>query len=500
MMDGLQNGRIHELLKNGRAKQPAKKTSATPYHKTNKRDFVSAKINRLTSDWPSTNISADEEVYRSLRVLRARSRWLYKNNGYYKRYVSMTLDNVIGWQGIRIEAKIRGRRGTAFDTKVNTEIERAWKRWNKKGNISTREQINGVDLQRLILSGVVVDGEVFLRKRYGVDNGFGYALEIIDPMRVPLDYTHQRAKNGNEIINGIEYANGEAVAYYVVPPGMRYDYDAGQAERVDAKNILHLFVPELPEQKRGLPMLSAGMQKLHMTDKYEMAVVAQARIAAEKGGFFSKGVADDGFAGNGEDEEEVEMMDSEIGSFGILPQGWQFNQFDPQHPSNALDPFMTKLLRGVASAGNVNYNSLANDLSDVNYSSARIGALEVRSHWRYLQQWMIEWYLEDVYKDWLRMALSSGAIDLPLSRYNDYLDVSWVPRSWQWVDPQKEAIGYRSQVRMGTMSLSDVASEQGRDFADTAERLAKDKEVAEKHGLKLMDVFPVLQQTNASKI
>ena len=494
MTEPLQNGRILEMLKEKHSDfKPVTEKSFSrilqPTGKNAKRQFLAAIHSRLNSDWPALNISNDENLYRSLRALRGRSRWLADNNGYYSRFIQMNVNNIIGAKGIKLEARILDKSGNP-DKIANDRIELAWKEWSKKGVCVRRSNWSRTDLERVVVASTVRDGEVFIRKSFGVDNGFGYSLEIIDPMRIPAEYI-KVIDAKTEIINGIEYSDGDVTAYYIAKRGMKGDWNGENYERVEAKFIIHVYFPMWAEQKRGIPWLASAMQRIHMLDRYENAEVVASRIAAEKGGFFSKSsAAEAGFDGVSDDEtQEIEKMESEAGSFSILPEGWNFTAFDPTHPTNAFQALSDKLLKGIAAGGNVNYTSLANDLSAVNYSSARIGALEVRDNWTEKQNWIIEWFHEVIYSDWLKMAMSSGRLALNFADLWRYERVSWIPRSWAWVDPAKEAIGNRENINLRVKSLSDVAEDQGMDIRDVFERLAKEKQLAEDLGLDMADVF-----------
>lgn len=477
--------RLEEMMREGSKPTQASAPSA-PRH-TGKRQFLAAAPGRLNNDWPSINMSSDEELFRDLRALRGRSRWLAKNNGYYRRYLDMCVDNIVGPAGVRIEAKVRGRNGE-LDRQANEQIEAAWRKWSRKGVPMRRSKWSRVDMERAAVYAVARDGEVFFRKWYGAGE-FGYQLEMVDAMRVPVEMNTVMSA-AVQVINGIEYTDGEVSGYYIAKRGMKSDFIAENYERVDAKFVLHIYEPTSPEQKRGVPWLAAGMQRLHMLDRYENAEVVASRIAAEKGGFFSRtAAADSGFSGDADEEQEIQMMESEAGSFGLLPEGYQFQAWDPTHPTSAFESLSNKLLKGIASAGNINYTSLANDLSEVNYSSARIGMLEVRDNWRAKQGWFIAWFHEEIYRDWLTQAMSAGALKLTWARLDDYERVSWVPRSWAWVDPQKEANANLTNVKLRVKTLSDIAAEQGLEWEDVIERLAKEKEAAEAAGIDMSELF-----------
>jgi capsid protein len=81
---------------------------------------------------------------------------------------------------------------------------------------------------------------------------------------------------------------------------------------------------------------------------------------------------------------------------------------------------------------------------------------------------MIENFHQPVFEAWLEMAVLSGALNLPGYETNPdrYRASKWVPRSWEWVDPQREVEAYKSAVRCGFKTLAQVISEQGGDLDD----------------------------------
>ena len=146
---------------------------------------------------------------------------------------------------------------------------------------------------------------------------------------------------------------------------------------------------------------------------------------------------------------------------------------------------MTSVLRSIASGLNISYHSLSNDLSSVNYSSIRQGALEDRSSFALHQQLLIDHFIEPVYRSWLEMAISTGYINLPINKYNKFADsVSFIPRSFPWIDPLKEMQAHILGLQNGTTTYSDIASNAGRDVEELFEQHQKEAELANLYGIE----------------
>ena len=120
-------------------------------------------------------------------------------------------------------------------------------------------------------------------------------------------------------------------------------------------------------------------------------------------------------------------------------------------------------------------------------------------NWKARQNWFTNWFHDTIYAEWLPMAMSSGQIRLPFARVTDYGRVSWVPRSWAWVDPLKESNANKANLMMRVTSLSDIASAQGDEIEDVFDRLAKEKAMAETAGIDMTEIFgPFKQAQQAS--
>jgi lambda family phage portal protein len=457
--------------------------------RTNRRGFDAAKIDRLTSDWVTTPRSADAELYGKLSIMRARARDLAHNDDYAKRFLQMVKTNVIGARGIAMACRARYPSGD-LDAFANRLIEAAWKQWGKPGVCTLDGRLSWLDAQNLFIETAARDGEALVRfvEPYA-GNRFGFALEFIDP-----DYLDERKnealRGGGEIRLGVEYdAAGRVAAYH-----LKKDYPGGDLHggldharnhrRIPAGEILHAYRLERARQGRGFPWMAASLRRLKMLAGYEQAELVAARVGAAKMGFFIESEE----AGQGEtlEDEFQPIMEAEPGTFESLPYGTEFQEWSPDHPANAYEPYVLSVLRGAASGLGVSYTSLANDLRSVSYSSIRQGTIEERDHWRALQAWVVEHFCAPVFERWLEASLRAvDLLPLPFSKFEKFNAAIWRPRGWPWVDPLKEVKAQKEAVANGFKSLQDVAAEGGVDIEDVFEALSQEKELAQSYGLNL---------------
>lgn len=462
-------------------------------------DYAAAQLSRLTASWASFSLSANEEIFRSLRTLRARSRELARNDAHARRFLQMVETNVVGPDGIRLQNRAveyakdpkTGKTVAVQDRVANSIIEREWARWGRRGHCEITGRLSFAALQRLYVRTLARDGEVLIRrltgKRYAPH---GYCLQFLDVDR--LDEQHfEDLPNGNTVRMGIELnREGRPAAYHVLDrhPGDSRDRSRGtpRRERIPAGEIIHDFIADRPEQIRGVPWMHAAMLRLNMLGAGEEAAVIAFRMGASKMGFYESPDGSIEPLGNAKDQNTGNIYDdAEPGHFGTLPPGYKFQPFDPTYPDAAYGPFVKACLRGVASGLGVSYNSLASDLEGVNYSSIRQGVLDERDAWMTIQSWMADGFLETVYGDWIERMLLSGATVLPAAKLDKFAAPSWQPRRWAWVDPEKDVNANVLAIDNGLKSRRQVIAEMGGDIEDVFADLAAEEALAQQMGVVL---------------
>jgi lambda family phage portal protein len=203
-------------------------------------------------------------------------------------------------------------------------------------------------------------------------------------------------------------------------------------------------------------------------------------------GFFTSPDGD-GYVGDGEYEDTFSpTMNAQAGIFEQLPSGMTFQSFDPTHPTSAFESFTTSVLRSIASGLNISYHSLSNDLTSVNYSSIRQGALEDRSNYQLMQQFVIEHFVDPIFKSWLEMSISTGYLSLPIAKYDKFAGgISYIPRSFSWIDPLKEMQANVVGLQNGTVTYADISASYGRDTEELFEQHQKEIELAKQYGIEL---------------
>jgi lambda family phage portal protein len=442
------------------------------------RMFSAASDNRFGDKWSGTPITADMIVSKNWRPLVARSREQVANNDYARGYMRMCRQNIVGHKGIMMQAQARKANG-ALDSAVNDAIEEAWFQWSKRENCDITGKMSLMALQKLAVTNAARDGEFIFRKIYGGDAGdWGFALQSIDPVRLPIDFDDDNPRTGSFIRHGIEYNSyGRPMAYYFSAlTAENYDYSYGGRNyiRVPADQIIHGFETDFDGQKRGLPWMATGLFRMRQLMGMEDAAIINARVGASKMGFIEY---EDGYGGdNGGEDIEIDV---EAGEFQELPAGARLSKWEPQYPSGEFSPFVKHALRSFATGAGVNYNTLANDLEGVNFSSIRQGTLDEREGWKDRQEWLIEQLIQPIFDAWLPRALLSGRIKvrgkaLRAEMIDKYSAVAWQGRRWTWIDPRADMDAAERSKNNLLQSPSRIIRENGNDPQEVYREIAAD--------------------------
>ena len=445
--------------------------------------FDGAGVHRLLLDWIAQARSADDEIRGDIRLLRARARELGRNNSYVKRYFRLLTNNVIGPMGIKLQAQVRT--GGETDAKANAAIEAAWNDW-ASSPVTVDGKLTLRRFEKLILKTTACDGEAFVRLWRGFEgNPYGLAVQAIDADLIDETFNRPRRESENEIRMGVEVdALSRPVGYWVWSTGRASAIDL-MRERyfIPAGEMFHLYDPERVNQTRGVTWVHSVMVPAHMLNAYEESEAVAARIGASKMGLFEK--RPDSVAGDLAGESKPATMEANPGTFEIVPDGYEFKAWEPEHPTAQFPAFIKQMLRKIASGFSVFYNVLANDAEGVSYSTMRSFALVERDDWRSIQQDFIDMWRRPLYTAWLGMALLSGTLTLASRDPSRYMAVRHRPRGWQWIDPEKEAKAAVISIQNGLGTRTGFLAEKGEDLEDVFAELAREEALAREYGIAI---------------
>ena len=424
------------------------------------RRFEGAALNRRTSGWlaPSTSVNAD--LWRDLSGLRNRSRNLIANNPWAARGVAVVSANVVGagiLAHVETGAKTRNRRVMDY-----------WDRWADSRDCDADGRCNLYGLQDLVMRTVVGQGECLIRRRKRrPEDGLlvPMQLQILEPDY--LDASRDGAlPNGGRITQGIEtdaLGRRQACWLYREHPGDRTTSSI-ESLRVPASEIEHVFRIERPGQMRGYPWLAPVMLTLHDFDAFEDAYLLRQKLANCIMGFVRGPEGADPIS---EDEDGFPAR-MEPGTLPQLPPGWDVTFSNPP-PAAGYAEYVKSIQHRIAAGLGITYEALTGDLSDVNFSSGRMGWLEMHRNidaWR----WLMLIPSLDRIATWFVEALKEVANDNMLKN----AAWQWSPPRREMIDPTREIPAMRDAIRAGITTLSETIRQTGYNPAEVLAEHAED--------------------------
>jgi lambda family phage portal protein len=454
-----------------------------------KRTFTAALQSRLFEDWTAKRTSLNDEIRSGLVAIRERSRTMSREDDYGKKFVGLCKSNIVGPDGLKLELNIRDDNGK-IDQMATDRVKLAWEKWTKKQNFSTSQDLSFFDAQGMLATSTPADGEYIVRKVKGYPhNPFKFAIQIVETDC--LDETISRRTDiGTQVLMGVERDEWRRrIAYWIKTenPYESYTLTAKtKAQRVDASEIIHGFVPLGVNQVRGISWFMPALPRQQMLNGYEEAAIVAARTAACKMGFLEeKPDAAGSYNGADTDSDGNTIMEASPGSIERLPPGFTFQSWDPSHPHTEHGNFIKTTLRGISAGLLVSYNSLANDLEGVNYSSIRAGLIDERDMWKIIQRWKIEHLWNDVFAAWLEMAIFSGQLNLPMYKFEKFNQPAFIPRRWPWVDPEKDMRAAILGIQNRLTTYTDVVADGGGSFDEIVMTAENDEKKLAAAGLEV---------------
>jgi lambda family phage portal protein len=431
------------------------------------RQYEGASKGRRLQNWKARSTDQNAETLQ-LQVLRDRSRDLVRNNAWAARACQVIVNNTVG-TGILPQAQ-----GAQKKRK-----QQLWERWGDTTECDADGRHNFYGLESLVMDTVVESGECLIRRRIRRESD-GYVLpfqvQVLEP-----DYLDQTktgpTRNGGYMVQGIQFnAVGKREGYWLYQehPGSTLGL-RNASTFVPADSVIHVYRMERPGQARGVPWVAPVMVRLRDLADWQDNKLLRAKLAA----CFTAFVTD--ADPTGEDLSGDLISSLEPGLIEYLPPGKGI-EFASPPTVGGEESYVADELRAIASGFGITYEALTQNLSNVNFSSGRMGWIEMH---RNIESWrwnmLIPQFCDRVWQ-WFE-ASAEFSYQLP------YGSVIWTPPRREMLDPVKEFNALEKQVRNGFISHSEALRMLGYDPDVVLKELADDFKRFDKLGL-VLDVDP----------
>lgn len=451
------------------------------------RSFYDAGENdRLNSGWTAVNSTAEQTDRAQRDIIRARARDLERNSDFAEGIVGAFERNVVG-TGIRLQAKVLKSDGTE-DDELNKQIEDLWIEWCRARNCDVSAQQSFLELQQMAIRRIVVDGGIIFIKAYTNGGPVPFSLQAREVDELDTSMNTVSDALGNRVVGGIELDQyNKPVAYWLkkfTPDG----YWTGKSERIESQRVIYLWRKTRPTQLREVSQLAKTLPRVRDTNEFVEAVSVKERILACLSVFITKQTPT-GIGRNVKVDSKSGYQQRTIspGMIQELQPGETVSAVNPSGQSSNAKDFISIQQRLAGSGQGLSYEAISRDMSQVNYSSARQGYLEDQRTYSIWQQFLIEHFCYEVYTEFFISAVLSGQLKIKDFWQNKkrYLNHSWIASGWSWIDPLKEVNANKIAMGTGQITLAEICAEQGKDWKDVLNQIAKENELAAKLGIDL---------------
>lgn len=444
--------------------------------------YEGAKSNRLNYDWQTTGSDANTEINGALRSLRNRCRDLARNNPHGARAIEALTGNVIS-TGIRAkwQRRVNGKLIPA------PEAQALWDDWTEQCSVDNDLDFYG--LQALAFRSFV-DGDCFARRRWcRPEDGLAVPLQIELLEGDFCDEAKTALVQTGRIVQGVEFdAIGRRSAYWLFRqhPGANGILGGGSATAspVGAADVAHLYRPTRAGQVRGVPWLATVIEALRNLGQYQAAERVRKRSQAGLVGVIIP--ADDTTYSDDTDSAGVAAVDSNgdvvddisPGQMLVARQGKDVRFTSPASDAG-FGEFVMNALRAIGAGVSLPYEVLSQDLSQVNYSSIRLGLVEFQRLVKMLQLHnVIPLFCRPIARWWLEAARTAGTLQ------GEFV-VKWVLPEREEIDREVAVKSAISRIRAGLSSRRDEVAAAGGDADEVLTEIIADRDALDAAGVTL---------------
>jgi capsid protein len=385
------------------------------------------------------------EMNESTRLELVRlSRWLEKNNGFYKQ---MIRDNALYGVGNGITLQCIGGDGD-WQSIVETEWEQESVSPEVTGRFSLLESVI------IICETIDRDGEIFVIKT--VENEQP-KFQIVETHRVS---TPVKLIGRKDVIDGIQYNKvGRPLAYFVE--------QANGHERIPAASMMHIYDPEHASAGRAYPPHQHAISNL----RDEMDLLSFEKLAAKDNSRVSRilqtadPTPDIGDVGLGTptngpmNQTQPEVLSRSLGGVtAVLAPNEKLIEHTPARPTAAFNGFIEHLRRD-SIMGGMPYEFVA-DPNKLGGSSARLVIAKAGRYIQRRQNVLIQRFLTPYFIFWCGTKIANGS--LPSAK--NWWRTDWQPPKPVTVDNGRDSANNREDIKMGLRTPQEVFGENGVNF------------------------------------
>lgn len=484
--------------------------------------------------WRPRLRSVDAEVLQDSPQIRARARDLVRNNPFAAHAVRISRIAVVGaklrlalrpdWRFLGIDRKLA--MGWARD------VERVWDQYAHGPSMwfDAGRRMSFTDFMNLAHDEDFVAGEALVGVEWDDARPWSTCFQAIDIDRLS---NPNGAPESDVLKGGVELDRfGAPVAYRIrnahpadhgVTSNLAARFTWSRIERETAWRrpvMLHSYQIVRAGQTRGLSEFATAIVALKMGHEYQEMELATATAQASFAAVLTSAANVEQAMGMLEEKPDPETGEMVSGAAAALAEsidyynaldlrfngvkvpklatGDKFELVGSKHPTSGYAEFVRNQIYAVAAGLGVDPIALTQDYSKANYASNKMSFAHNGRAAETRRARLIRMLAMPIFAAWLEEAIAKGAIDMPpgLSPEQFYLvkdaitQGTFITASKALLDPFKERQGQQMGRSLGIETLEQACAEEGEDWQENLEQIARENELATELGITLPGMLP----------
>lgn len=411
------------------------------------------------------------------RLLRSRARYEVANNS-LARGIVLTLAHDLVGIGPRLQMQ-------TDDSELNKRIEAEFRLW--AGEIGLAGKLRTMRMAK------AQDGEAFgvMATNPRLAGLIQLDLQLVEADRVATpSYGLLGTADEKQAVDGIVLDEfGNPATYHILKhhpgalgTGWRSAADSGglqQYDPVDARNVVHWFRADRPEQRRGLPDIMPALPLFAILRRYVKATLLSAETAAALSVIMTTNAPAEGEASEVEAWMELAI---ERNTAIFAPEGWEPKQMKAEQPASTMPDFRHEIVNEIARCVNMPLNIAIGNSGGYNYAS---GNLDFQAYDRTLgveRDGLAQCVLDPLFG-----AFVAEVLRAPLGLFGQVERIHW-PHSWLWparghADPVKNARAAEILLKAGLTTEAIHYGALGMDWEEQQDQRQREAEGREGRGL-----------------
>lgn len=440
--------------------------------------------NAVTMGWNAFSTNADSDLIVNRDTLVQRSRDLFMASPLPNGILKDIALNVTGG-GLTLKSNINYElvginRDQARELEKKIEFE--FSLWANKSYCCDLEATKSFDdMQTLVMLSVLLSGDVFVampvKKRK--NSIYDLKLKIIEADRVLDPYDKPPNKN---ILGGIELDDDGAPKTYYLANQLPYAQNFAKVQpttwkevpafgaKTGRRNMLHIFTVERPEQRRGIPILSAVIESFKQLTRYSEAEITAAIISSMFSVFIKKinptqatfdqvtrGASSrvNGGVGQAVTTTEPTRRDYKLepGTVMEMNENESVEIANPTRPNTGYGDFVDSILKQIAVGLGLPPEYMLKNMNS-SYSASRAAILLAWESFKVRRKWLVREFNQPVYEEWLSEAVAKGRVNMPGFFDDPMIKAAWCRSNWIGsnaiqIDPEKDVKAAKMRVEEG---------------------------------------------------